>query len=74
MALKILPFFGRDKEKETVKLFLKHTDIIDEMCGPLKEAIDTAFKKKDFKKVRELSKHISVLEKKGDVTRRRTAA
>jgi len=74
MALKILPFVGRDKEKDTVSLFLKHADIIDEMCDPLKEAVDMAFHKKDFKKVRELSKEVHDLEKKGDVIRRKTAA
>ena len=34
MALNILPFFGRDKEKETVNWFLKHAETIESMAKP----------------------------------------
>ena len=52
MSLKILPVFGRDEEKETVKLFIKHAGAIENMAKPLQEAVDLSFgKKKDFKLV-----------------------
>lgn len=75
MALKILPVFGRDKEKDTVQWFLKHADIIEKMSAPLQEAVDATFgKKKDFKLVVEKAEEISRLEKKADVARRKTAS
>ncbi len=74
MALNILPFFGRDKEKETVKWFLKHAETIQSMAKPLSEILDAAFKKKDFELVIEKFKEINTLEKEADKARRTTAA
>jgi len=74
MALKILPIFGRDKEKETVQWFLKHVDVVQKMSKPLEEAVYATFKKKDFKLVAEKSKELNELEKKADVARKKTAA
>lgn len=74
MALNILPFFGRDKEKETVNWFLKHAETIQNMAKPLSEILDAAFKKKDFELVIEKFKEINNLEKEADNARRTTAA
>ncbi len=74
MALRILPIFGRDKEKETVNWFLKHAETIQSMAKPLQEIMDLTFKKKDFELVVEKSKEINLLEKEADVARRKTAA
>lgn len=73
MALNILPIFGRDKEKDTVKWFLKHAEIIQQMAAPLQEILNATFKKKDFKLVEEKSKEINSLEKEADKARRTTA-
>jgi predicted phosphate transport protein (TIGR00153 family) len=73
MALNILPFFGRDKEKETVNWFLKHAETIESMAKPLSEILDAAFKKKDFELVIEKFKEINRLEKEADNARRTTA-
>lgn len=74
MALKILPIFGRDKEKEAVKGFLEHVDVVAKMSVPLKEAVDATFKKKDFKLVVEKAKELNDLEKSADQARKKTAA
>jgi len=74
MALNILPIFGRDKEKDAVKWFLRHAEIIEGMSKPLQEILDAAFKKKDFKLVEEKAKEINNLEKEADKARRTTAA
>lgn len=73
MALKILPLFGRNKEKETVQLFLKHVEIVKKMSEPLKEAVKLTFEKKKFKLVSEKAEEIKALEKKADIIRRKTA-
>ena len=70
----ILPIFGRDKEKNTILCFLKHAEIIEQMTGPLQEAVDSTFKKKkDFKLVMKKAKEIKALEKEADIIRRQTA-
>lgn len=74
MALNILPIFGRDKEKETVKWFLTHAGVIQRMSKPLGEILEAAFKKKDFKLVDEKFNEINNLEKEADKARRTTAA
>lgn len=74
MALKILPIFGREKEKETIRWFLEHVRIIQRMSKPLQEAVQAAFKKKDFKLVAEKAKKLNDLEKHADHARRKTAA
>jgi len=74
MALKILPFFGRDKEKETLALFRKHAEVIASMSKPLQEAVDAAFKKKDFELTEERCKELNKLEKEADFIRKKTAA
>ncbi|MDP2908917.1 MAG: DUF47 family protein [Nanoarchaeota archaeon] len=73
MALRILPIFGRDKEKETVKWFLNHADTIQKIGVPLQESIVATFKKKDFKLVIEKAKEVNDLEKQADNARRATA-
>ncbi|MBL7100733.1 MAG: DUF47 family protein [Nanoarchaeota archaeon] len=73
MALKILPVFGRDKEKEVVKLFLKHVEIVEKMALPLQETVDATFKDKNFNLVAEKSKEIWVLERNADIVRKKTA-
>ena len=73
MGLRILPVFGRNKEKETVALFRKHANIIGKMSKPLQEAVDAAFKKKDFKLVLKKADEIDKLEKEADATRKDTA-
>ncbi len=74
MALHILPIIGRDKEKETVKWFLKHAELIEKIGEPLKQAIDFAFLKKDFEKVEKLCEEINALEKEADIARQKTAS
>lgn len=74
MALNILPIFGRDKEKEAVKWFLTHAEVVGRMSRPLQEILDAAFKKKDFKLVDEKFNEINLLEKEADKARRTTAA
>lgn len=74
MALNILPIFGRDKEKETVKWFLTHAEVIQRMSKPLQEIMNATFKKKNFDLVIEKNREINFLEKEADKARRTTAA
>ena len=73
MALRILPLFGRNKEKETVQLFLEHVDIVKKMSDPLKEAVKLTFEEKKFKLVSKKAEEIKALEKKADAVRKKTA-
>lgn len=73
MALNILPIFGRDKEKDVVKWFLKHAEVVQEMAKPLQEAVNATFKTGKFKLVVEKSEELNELEKKADQARRKTA-
>ncbi|MBU2638648.1 MAG: DUF47 family protein [Nanoarchaeota archaeon] len=67
--LKILPIFGRNKEKETVELFKFMMKEIVDARAPFKE-VGKALKKGDFKKVAEFSKVIREHEHKCDKLRR----
>lgn len=67
--LRILPLFGRNKEKETVELFKQMMKEIVDVRVPFKE-VGKALKDGDFKKMALYSKQISDYEHKCDKLRR----
>lgn len=66
---KIMPIFGRDKEKETVDLFKKFTKEILDVRQPFLDCIK-AFKKDDYKKMHALIEVINTHEHNADKLRR----
>ncbi|MFH1065584.1 MAG: DUF47 family protein [Nanoarchaeota archaeon] len=67
--LRILPIFGRSKEKETVELFKQMMKEIVDVRVPFKE-VGKAIKKGNFRKVAEFSQKIRDQEHKCDKLRR----
>lgn len=67
--LRILPIFGRSKEKDTVELFKQMLKEIVDVRAPFKE-VGKALRKGDFKKVAEFSEKIRSQEHKCDKLRR----
>lgn len=68
--LRILPIFGRSKEKETVQLFKLMMKELTDSRAPFKE-IGQALKKGNFRKVAEFSKQVNDHEHRCDKLRRR---
>ncbi|VVB53719.1 Uncharacterised protein [uncultured archaeon] len=65
----IIPFFGREQEKNTIELIKKHADKVLETVERLPQVFD-ALDKKDAKRLNEEIEKVRVLEHEADVIRR----
>lgn len=69
MSFRILPIFGRDKEKETLELFKKHIKKVQETRKAFHEAAEALFKS-NFNDVNQKVEIVNIKERETDDIRR----